>query len=102
MIAKSWFAVAMTTALVLTGCSQNVTGTAVTAAGSAPDSATGGDESQCATVEAPLEDIPGEDDGEPRLRIPVPAGWERNTMMDSQVIRYAIVAMDLVADGFAT
>ncbi|PRC60703.1 hypothetical protein C6A85_16690, partial [Mycobacterium sp. ITM-2017-0098] len=42
------------------------------------------------------------DDGEPRLRIPVPAGWERNTMMDSQVIRYAIVAMDLVADGFAT
>lgn len=102
MITKSCFAVLITAALALTGCSQNVTGTAVTATGSAPAATSGGDESQCATVDAPLEDIPTEDDREPRLRIPVPAGWERNTMMDSQVIRYALVAMDLMADGFAT
>jgi Probable lipoprotein LpqN len=102
MIAKVWSAVAMTAALTLTGCSQNITGTAVTAAGSAPEAASGGDESQCTTVDAPLADIPTEDDREPLLRIPMPAGWERNTMMDSQVIRYALVAMNLMADGFAT
>lgn len=102
MTAKVLLAVATTAILLLAGCSQNISGTAVTAAGSAPDAASGGDESQCATVDAPLEDIPGADDGEPQLRIPVPAGWERNTMMDSQVIRYAIVAMDLTTDGFAT
>lgn len=102
MIAKPWFAVAAIAAMALPGCSQTITGTAVTAASSAPVATSGGDESQCTTVDAPLADIPGEVDREPQLRIPIPAGWERNTMMDSQVIRYALVAMDLMADGFAT
>lgn len=102
MIAKPWFAVAAIAAMALAGCSQTITGTAVTAASSAPVATSGGDESQCTTVDAPLADIPGEVDREPQLRIPIPAGWERNTMMDSQVIRYALVAMDLMADGFAT
>lgn len=102
MNAKPCSAVLITAALLLTGCSQDITGTAVTAAGSAPDATSGGDESQCTSVGAPLEDIPGEDDREPHLRIPVPTGWERNTLMDSEIIRYAIVATDLVADGFAT
>lgn len=99
---KPVLATLLTAALVLTGCSQSVTGTAVTAAGRAPDAASGGDDAQCATADAPLEDIPSEDDREPRLRIPVPAGWERNSMMDSQIIRYAVVATDLISNGFAT
>jgi hypothetical protein len=99
---KPVLATLLTAALLLTGCSQSVTGTAVTAAGRAPDAASGGDDAQCATVDAPLEDIPSEDDREPQLRIPVPAGWERNSMMDSQIIRYAVVATDLIANGFAT
>lgn len=102
MIAKSWLALALTATLLSAGCSQQVTGTAVTGAGSAPQSASGGEAAECTGVDAPLEDIPGEDDREPQLRIPAPAGWERNTMMDSQIIRFAIVATDLVADEFAT
>lgn len=97
-------------ALVLTGCSQDVTGTAVmgseggavsSAPGTSSPSTSGGDDSQCTTVAAPLEDIPGKGDSEPALRIPVPAGWERNTMMDSEIIRYSIVATDLISNNFA-
>ena len=101
MLPKTLFTLLMTT-LLLTGCAQSISGTAVTAAGRAPDASSGGSEAECATVDAPLEDIPSKDDREPRLRIPVPAGWERNTMMDSEVIRYAIVATGLMTDGFAT
>ncbi|TRW82887.1 hypothetical protein FK535_12705 [Mycolicibacterium sp. 018/SC-01/001] len=97
-------------ALVLTGCGREVTGTAVTAAGRAPASTSspGGaapsgpvDDSQCASVSAPLADIPQNSPREPQLRIPKPPGWERNTMMDNQIIRFAIVAQDLAADNFA-
>lgn len=96
------FAVAVTT-LALTGCAEQITGTAVTAVGDAPAAATsGGGEGLCTAVDAPLEDIPSDNAREPRLRIPVPDGWERNTMMDSQIIRYTIVSTDLVADRFAT
>ncbi|WNG88308.1 LpqN/LpqT family lipoprotein [Mycobacterium sp. ITM-2016-00317] len=95
--------VAAATALVLSACSHSVTGTAVSAVGPPPPaSATDGDESLCATVDLPLEDIPAENAREPHLRIPVPDGWERNAMMDSQIIRYTIVSTDLVADRFAT
>jgi hypothetical protein len=101
MIPKPLFALLIATLLV-TGCSQGITGTAVTAAGGAADATSGGNEAECTTVDAPLDDVPGEGGREPQLRIPVPDGWERNTMMDSQVIRYALVATDLMADGFAT
>lgn len=95
--------VAAATALLLSGCTHSVTGTAVSAVGAPPPaSATDGDESLCATVDVPLEDIPAENVREPHLRIPVPDGWERNAMMDSQIIRYTIVSTDLVADRFAT
>ena len=67
------------------------------AATEAPSSRDG----QCAVVTSPLADIPPVDRGEPRLRIPVPSGWKRNNMMDSRIIRYAIVAHDLTTGGFA-
>ena len=85
--------------LLLTGCTQQIQGTAVTAAGSGP-AQTGGD-GECAEVSAPLADIPSKGTREPQLRIPIPAGWERNAMMDSQVIRYAIVAKGLASGRFA-
>lgn len=55
---------------------------------------------KCQTVSAPLSDIPTRTDQEPTLRIPVPAGWERSTQMDSEQIRFAIRNPKLSADGF--
>ncbi|KKF00015.1 LpqN/LpqT family lipoprotein [Mycolicibacterium obuense] len=91
---------------LLTGCGREISGTAVTAAGPAPSAGgsgggTAGDDSQCASVTAPLVDIPQKNPREPQLRVPQPPGWERNTMMDNQIIRFAIVAQDLIANQFA-
>jgi hypothetical protein len=94
-------AVLMTGAVLLTGCARDVTGTAVTAAGPAPTATPGQTAAACTSVSAPLTDIPPKNTREPELRVPVPAGWERNTMMDNQIIRFAIVAQDLAADQFA-
>lgn len=55
---------------------------------------------KCETVAAPLTDIPTRTDQEPKLRIPVPEGWERATKMDSEQIRFAIRNPKLSADGF--
>lgn len=90
----------LTAALVVTGCARDVTGTAVTAAGGAPGGQ-GQGQAQCATVTAPLTDVEPKNPREPTLRVPVPSGWERNTVMDNQIIRFAIVAQDLIADQFA-
>ncbi|MCW1959591.1 MAG: LpqN/LpqT family lipoprotein [Mycobacterium sp.] len=57
-------------------------------------------EEKCETVAAPLTDIPTRTDQEPKLRIPVPEGWERATQMDSEQIRFAIRNQKLAADGF--
>ncbi len=86
-------------ALLLTGCTQQIQGTAVTAAGSGPAPTVG--DGECAEVSAPLADIPTKGAREPQLRIPIPAGWERNSMMDSQVIRSAIVPPRLAPRRFA-
>ncbi|MCG7596589.1 LpqN/LpqT family lipoprotein [Mycobacterium sp. PSTR-4-N] len=99
-IARSAGALLLASAMVLTGCGREITGTAVTAAGRAP-AQEAGDDAQCTTVTAPLVDIPQKNPREPQLRVPQPQGWERNTMMDNQIIRFAIVAQDLVADQFA-
>lgn len=55
---------------------------------------------KCQTVAAQMQDIPTRTDQEPKLRIPVPAGWERSTQMDSEQIRFAIRNTKLAADGF--
>lgn len=107
-IVRSTTAVVVAAALVLTGCGREVTGTAVSADGPAPRTGssgggggTGGDDAQCASVTAPLVDIPQKNPREPQLRVPQPQGWERNTMMDNEIIRFAIVAQDLIANQFA-
>ena len=54
---------------------------------------------RCQAVAVPLSDIPTRTDQEPKMRIPVPPGWERNTGMDSESIRFAIRNNDLAAEG---
>jgi len=55
---------------------------------------------KCQTVAVALTDIPTRTDQEPRMRIPVPPGWERSTRLDSENIRFAIRNQSLAADGF--
>lgn len=55
---------------------------------------------KCETVSAQLTEIPTRTDQEPKMRIPMPAGWERSTQMDSEQIRFALRSPALAADGF--
>lgn len=82
--ARAAAAVGLAVGLAVTGCS-----------GGKPSA------QECQTVSAQLADIPTRTDQEPRMRIPVPAGWERSAQMDSEQIRFALRAAALAADGFA-
>lgn len=81
--ARAAVAVGLAVGLVVSGCS-----------GNKPRA------DKCQTVSAQLSDIPTRTDQEPKLRIPVPAGWERSTQMDSEQIRFALRNPGLAADGF--
>jgi hypothetical protein len=74
-----------------------VTALAVTVAGCSSSKPSA---DKCQAVSAPLTDIPTRTDQEPKLRIPVPPGWERSTKMDSEQIRFSIRNQVLTADGF--
>ncbi len=56
---------------------------------------------KCETVSAPMTDIPSRTDQEPKLRIPVPPGWERNDKLNTEQIRFGIRNMKLAANKFA-
>lgn len=58
------------------------------------------DSSRCEVVDDPLTTIPAKNDNEPVMRIPTPPGWVRTTMMDSELIRFAMRNDDLTAQGF--
>lgn len=81
--ARAAVAVGLAVALGVSGCS-----------GNKPSA------DKCETVSAQLTDIPTRTDQEPKLRIPMPAGWERSTQMDSEQIRFALRNPALAADGF--
>lgn len=81
--ARAAVAVGLAVGLVVSGCSDN-----------RPSA------DKCETVSAQLTDVPTRTDQEPKLRIPVPAGWERSTQMDSEQIRFALRSPGLAADGF--
>ncbi len=83
-------------ALSVVGCASVVAGSAVKAPGAAGVKTTA-----CATVSSPMASIESQGPGEPTLRIPQPAGWQRNRELDSQLIRYAEVNRDLVENSFA-
>jgi len=57
--------------------------------------------SDCTSVDAPMTSIPDKTDDEPVMAIPQPAGWERVTMMDSELIRFTMRNLSLASDGFA-
>ncbi len=71
-------------AAMLTGCSGGGTPTA----------------DKCQTVSVPMADIPTRTDQEPKMRIPLPPGWERTTNLDNESIRFAIRNPALKVEGF--
>ncbi len=83
-------------ALSIAGCASVVAGSAVKAPGASSVNNTA-----CAAVSSPLAPIEAHAPSEPTLRIPQPAGWQRNRQLDSQLIRYAQVNSDLVENSFA-
>ncbi len=90
--------VAATTVLA-TGCTRTIDDARVVAAADMGTAAADG--SECTPVDAPLTTIPGHGDDEPVMKIPQPDGWERLTMMDSELIRYTMRNVGLAKDGFA-
>jgi hypothetical protein len=59
----------------------------------------------CETVDVPLADVPpppgGSNSSDPVLRIPKPAGWNRITSLDSDMIRYVMRNDDLTVGRVA-
>ena len=88
-------AIAAMALLAVPGCSKVITGAAVPAPHDPAAKS-----SSCEQVSAPLTPIDPHADGEPRLRIPQPPGWERASMLDSDIIRFTMRNKDLVANNF--
>ena len=86
-------------AMLATGCTRVIHDAKVVAA---PDMGkAGADASACTPVDAPLTKIPPQNDEEPILKIPQPQGWQRVTMMDSELIRFTMRNAGLATDSFA-
>jgi hypothetical protein len=88
-----------TVMVLASACTRVVDDARVVAArdmGKAPASA-----SDCTSVDAPMTSIPDHTDEEPVMKIPQPEGWERVTMMDSQLIRFTMRNEAMAKDGFA-
>jgi hypothetical protein len=100
MVARATAVVLGTAAIVLaTGCTRTIEDARVVAA---PDlGKAGADASQCTKVDAKLTKVPFHVDDEPVLKIPQPDGWERVTMMDSELIRFTMRNPSLATDNFA-
>lgn len=92
-------------------CSTGTSGSASTAAtASATSSSTSAASSsaaapavdgECAEPGAPVVDLPTYASTDPIVGIPVPAGWERDSSLDSELIRGAFVSKGLAKDDFA-
>ena len=81
--------------LAAPGCSKVVAGTAAKDAHVPKPKPT-----DCEEVSAPLTSIDSRADGEPQLKIPQPSGWERASMLDSDVIRFTMRNKDLASNKF--
>ncbi|WP_167097964.1 DUF1795 domain-containing protein [Mycobacterium sp. DL592] len=91
--------VAATALVLLTSCTRVVDDARGVAAPNLGN--LGATAADCTSVDVPLTTIPSREQGEPVLKIPHPAGWERVRMMDSELIRYTMRNTDLVTAGFA-
>ena len=87
--------VAVAALLAAPGCSKVVNGSAARDP-HAPQPKPNG----CEQVSAPLTTIDARADGEPQLKIPQPPGWERASMLDSDVIRFTMRNKSLSANNF--
>ena len=87
--------IAAVAVLAVPGCSKVVTGSA-TRDPHAPQRNPNG----CEEVSAPLTAIDTRAAGEPQLKIPQPPGWERASMLDSDVIRFTMRNKSLLAHSF--
>jgi Probable lipoprotein LpqN len=81
--------VAATILGLVAGCGSSTTGGAAVA------------DHTCTKVSAPMTAIDPKAAGDPALSIPQPAGWERNTKLDSQIIRFVMVNKSLTTNNFA-
>src|ERR1700754_3064627 len=87
-------------AIVLaTGCTRTIEDARVVAAPDMGKAASNG--AQCTQVDAPMTKVPFRVDDEPVMKIPQPDGWERVTMMDSDLIRFTMRTTGLAKDEFA-
>jgi Probable lipoprotein LpqN len=85
--------------MLATSCTRTIGDARVVAAPDMGKAASDG--SQCTSVDASLTTVPERGDDEPTLKIPQPTGWQRVTMMDSQLIRFAMRNAALEKDGLA-
>jgi hypothetical protein len=81
--------------LAVPGCSKVVTGSAAR-----DPHAPQHKPNACEQVSAPLTPIDARAAGEPQLKIPQPTGWERASMLDSDVIRFTMRNKGLSAHNF--
>lgn len=84
-------AVVTAAVLALCGCGGRVVAGTATVGEGARTAVGGGDVRACNHVDAPMVDIETQDNGEPLLRVPQPAGWIRDPNLDNQLIRYRMV-----------
>ncbi len=86
------------TALLATACTRTIEDARVVAA---PDMGKAGvTASDCTSVDAPMTSIPDHGNDEPIMKIPQPDGWERVTMMDSELIRFTMRDTGMAVNGF--
>lgn len=83
-VPRAVVALSAAVAVLLTGCSSSAKPTS----------------DRCQTVSVDLADVPTRTDQEPKMRVPLPPGWERTTKMDNESIRFAIRNPSLAVDGF--
>ena len=92
-------AVGATAIALATACTRVVDDARVVAA---PDMGkAGATASDCTSVDTPMTSIADHSDEEPIMKIPQPDGWERVTLMDSELIRFTMRNEGLVRDDFA-
>ena len=97
--------IAAVTLFAAPGCTRAVTGTPVAgahpAAAAAPKSGAAPPKiSVCKQVSPPLSSIESRSPTEPVLRIPQPFGWQQTSMLDSELIRFAMSNAGLAGNGF--
>ena len=97
--------IAAVTLCAAPGCTRAVTGSPVAgahpAAAAAPKTRAAAPKiSVCKQVSPPLSPIDSRSPTEPVLRIPQPSGWQRTSMVDSDLIRFAMSNAELAGNGF--